>query len=115
MVVWVHRVVGEGVVDMNSTTGQAQTGMPKTAHTIQTDRRKKTVITGVADVCSFHETEIVLRLESGHLFLTGQGLHIGKLLPDESRLDVDGQIDSIVYETPRKPAAKLFSWGRNRG
>lgn len=98
----------------NSTLETTQTGTLRTAHSIHTDRRKKTVITGVADVCSFHETEIVLRLESGHLFLTGQGLHIGKLLPEESRLDVDGQIDSIVYETPRKPVAKFFGWTKNR-
>ena len=74
----------------------------KTAHTIQTDRRKRTVVTGVADICSYHETEIVLLLDTGHVFLTGQDLHIDKLLPDENRLDINGQIDSIVYETPRK-------------
>lgn len=87
----------------------------KAPHSIHTDRRNKTVVTGVMDVCSFHDTEIVLRLENGHVFLTGQGLHIGKLLPDENRLDVDGQIDSIVYETPKKTAGRLFSWLGNRG
>ncbi|MBR4069400.1 MAG: YabP/YqfC family sporulation protein [Clostridia bacterium] len=77
----------------------------KTAHSIQTDRRKRTVVTGVADICSFHETEIVLKLENGHVFLTGQDLHIDKLLPEENRLDINGQIDSIVYEAPRKHVA----------
>lgn len=86
----------------------------KAAHTIQIDRRKKTLITGVIDVCSFHETEIVLKLDGGLLFLTGQNLHIGKLLPDEGRLDVDGQIDSVIYETPRKMTNSIFPWKRNR-
>ncbi len=98
----------------NNMTEHTAAQAVKTPHSIQTDRRRKTVITGVADVCSFHETEIVLKLDSGHVFLTGQGLRIGKLLPDESRLDVEGQIDSIVYETPRKQARKWFAWAKNR-
>lgn len=99
---------------MSNQSVEKNTAAVRTAHSIQTDRRKKTVITGVADVCSFHETEIVLRLESGHLFLTGQNMHIGKLLPEESRLDIDGQIDSIVYETPRKHAARWFGLLKGR-
>ena len=86
----------------------------KAPHTIQIDRRKHTVITGVMDVCSFHETEIIMKLESGHLFLTGQGLHIGKLLPEENRLDIDGQVDSIVYEMPRKLSAHWWPWQRKQ-
>lgn len=86
----------------------------KTAHSLQTDRRKKTVVTGVADICSFHETEIVLRLENGHLFLTGQDLHIDKLMPEESRLDINGQIDSIIYETPHKRTAGWMRFLRGR-
>ncbi len=82
----------------------------KVPHSIQIDRRRKTVITGVMDVCSFHETEIVLQLEQGRMYLTGQELHIGKLLPEECRLDVTGQIDSVVYETSRKPAAFRWPW-----
>jgi len=82
----------------------------RTPHTIQIDRRKRTVITGVLDVCSFHETEIVMKLESGHLFLTGQGLHIGKLLPDENRLDIDGQVDSLIYEQPKKLSVHWWPW-----
>ena len=98
----------------NNTTGQTAAQTVKTAHTIHTDRRRKTVITGVEDVCSFHETEIVLKLDTGHVYLTGQGLRMGKLSPEESRLDVEGQIDSIVYETPRKQLRKWFSLARNR-
>ena len=87
----------------------------KVPHTIQIDRRKRTVITGVMDVCSFHETEIIMRLESGHLFLTGQGLHIGKLLPEENRLDVEGQVDSLIYEQPGKLAIHRWPWQKKNG
>lgn len=106
--------MGEGVDRMTITTEKASAATMKTPHTIQIDRRRRTIITGVMDVCSFHETEIIMKLESGHLFLTGQGLHIGKLLPEENRLDIDGQVDSIVYEQPRKIAAHWWPWRRKQ-
>lgn len=99
---------------MNQSEKSATATTPvKVPHSIQIDRRRKTVITGVMDVCSFHETEIVLQLEQGRMYLTGQDLHIGKLLPEESRLDVAGQIDSVVYETPRRPSH--FRWPFRKG
>lgn len=98
---------------MANLSAESSSGV-KTAHSLQTDRRRKTVVTGVADISSFHETEIVLQLENGHLFLTGQDLHIDKLLPEESRLDINGQIDSIIYETPHKRTAGLLRFLKGR-
>lgn len=73
----------------------------KISHTVQIDRRKHAVITGVTDVSSFHETEIILKIENATMVIAGEELHIGKLLLDDGRLDVDGQIDSVIYEKPR--------------
>ena len=73
----------------------------KISHAVQIDRRKHAVITGVTDVTSFHETEIILKIENATMVITGEDLHIGKLLLDDGRLDVDGQIDSVIYEKPR--------------
>ena len=79
-------------------------------HSVQMEQRRHANITGVSDVCSFHETEIVLRIETGLMFITGENLHIGKLLLDDGKLDVEGQIDSIVYEKPKGSLHRLFSW-----
>lgn len=79
----------------------------KTPHTLHIDRRRRAIITGVTDVCSYHETEIVLRLDSGMMVISGQNLHIGKLLLEEGRLDVEGSIDGVVYESPSKHAGLL--------
>ena len=49
-------------------------------HSVQMDRRRHTVITGVSDVCSFQENEAVLKVETGLMVLTGEGLHMAKLL-----------------------------------
>ncbi len=100
---------------MNELTEKTQTvSTIKTAHTLQLERRKKAIVTGVTDVCSFHENEIIMKLEGQTLFITGQNLHIGKLLPDEGRLDIDGQVDSIVYEIPRKLSAGWLLWRKKR-
>ena len=58
----------------------------RSAHTLAIDRRRRASVTGVTDVCSFHETEVVLKIDSGMMILTGQGLHIAKLLLEDGRL-----------------------------
>lgn len=79
-------------------------------HTLQIDRRRHTVITGVTDVCSFHETEVVLKLENCMMILTGQELHVAKLLLEEGKLLVDGHVDSITYEAPKAQLRRMAFW-----
>jgi len=81
---------------------------PSSAHTVQITSRKQMQITGVTEVSSFHETEIVLKIESGLMVLTGEGLHVGKLVLDEGRLEVTGMLDSIVYEKPRPSVRRIL-------
>lgn len=78
-------------------------------HTVQMDRRKQALITGVKDVSSFHETEIVLKIEDATMVIGGQNLHIGRLLLDDGKLDISGQIDSISYENPHQSVRRFFS------
>jgi len=70
-------------------------------HKLSLERRGHVTVTGIVDVSSFHETEIVLRLEDCTLVITGENLHIGKLLLDEGKLDIEGKVDGINYETHR--------------
>ena len=93
------------------TQNQAAPSAPaKSNHTLLVDRRRHTAITGVTDVLSFHETEIVLKIDTGLMILAGQGLHIARLLLGEGKLDVDGHVDSVIYEAPRKQAKALLGW-----
>lgn len=96
-------------VEKNTTVSAAV----KTVHTLQLERRKRTVVTGVTDVCSFHENEVVMKLDGQTLYITGQGLRIGKLLPDEGRLDITGQVDSIIYEMPHALSTGWF-WRKKK-
>lgn len=78
-------------------------------HTVQMDRRKNVVITGVTDVSSFHETEIILRTDDALMVINGQNLHVGKLLLEDGKIDITGLIESISYENPHKSVRRFFS------
>lgn len=80
-------------------------------HTVHMEQRKQMQITGVTDVYSFHENEIALRIDSATMVLTGENLHVGKLLLEEGKVEVTGQIDGVIYEKP-KAVRRLL--GRNR-
>lgn len=82
----------------------------RSAHTLAIDRRRRASVTGVTDVCSFHETEVVLKIDTGVMILTGDGLHVAKLLLEEGRLEVDGHIDGVIYESPKSAAKRLIPW-----
>ena len=79
-------------------------------HSVQMERRRHTVITGVSDVCSFQENEVVLKVDTGLMILTGEGLHMAKLLLEE--LQIEGRVDSMVYEQPRK-SFHLSQWWKH--
>ena len=81
------------------------------AHKLTLDQRKQASISGVSDVCSFHENEVVLKVDGGVMVITGENLHVGKLLLEEGRVDLAGQVDGIQYEQPHA-AGKLFRFGR---
>ena len=82
-------------------------------HAFRLDERRHAVITGVTDVSSFDENEIVLRVEGSQLVIGGEGLHVGRLLLEEGRVDVEGRIDSLAYEPSKSPAVRfgLFKKG----
>ena len=88
------------------TTAGPQDAASKSAHTLHIDRRNRVVITGVQDVSSFHETEVVLKVDSGEMVLTGQNLHIARLLLEDGQLSIDGRVDGVVYQSAVRSEGK---------
>ncbi len=74
----------------------------KPKHSVSIDQRRHTRIVGIEEVFSFHETEIVLKIDTGVMVLTGHGLHVANLSLEEGTLAVEGHVDSVVYESPKK-------------
>ena len=66
------------------------------------ENRIKTSISGVTDVVSFSEQEVILDTESGGLVLHGEDFRINKLNVDIGELTVDGKLNYFSYETPKK-------------
>lgn len=67
-------------------------------HSIVMDDRKKADISGVARVITFDESEVSLETDLGALILTGDKLHVTRLMLEEGRLTLEGRIDGVEYE-----------------
>ena len=62
-------------------------------------------VTGVKDVISFDEKEILLQTADGKLQIRGSGLHVKGLNLEKGEATLDGHVDSLVYlskDSPRK-------------
>lgn len=78
-------------------------------HSIQIDNRSRIQITGVSDVESFHEQEILLETEAGGLRIEGEGLHLTKLNLDDGQVIIEGEIIALEYEPAMPERRGLIS------
>lgn len=70
-------------------------------HSVYWKDRKQGTVTGVTDVLSFDETTVVLETEQGMMTLKGKNLHIGRLTLEQGEVELEGELDSIVYSGSR--------------
>ena len=81
-------------------------------HRVMMEERGKMSITGIVDVVSFDENQVVLDTDKGLLTIKGKDLCVSRLTLDKGEVDVDGQADSLVYssnEALRKAGESLLS------
>lgn len=71
-------------------------------HKLTLNERRQLTMTGVTEVVSFDETQIVLQTSLGTLIVQGQELHLKTLSLDGGQVAVDGQIAAFLYEEPRQ-------------
>jgi len=67
--------------------------------------REKMLITGVNNVASYDEAEIIIQTVLGVLVVKGDGLHITNLNLEDGKLTVDGYINKLEY--PEDKGAKI--------
>ena len=82
------------------------------AHKVMIDNRAGGTISGIQDVVSFDENQIVLDTDMGLLTIKGKKLHVSRLTLEKGETDIDGSIDSLTYssnEGYRKSGESLFS------
>ena len=68
-------------------------------HRVLLENRKKAGITGVQEIHSFNENEVLLLSEAGIILLKGEQLHVRKLNLEKGDAEVEGRVDSLSYLT----------------
>lgn len=81
-------------------------------HRLMMQNRSALSVTGIRDVVSFDENQVVLDTDMGLLTMKGKDLHVSRLTLEKGEADVDGTVDSLVYssnESYRKSGESLFN------
>ncbi len=68
-------------------------------HKVELSNRERGCITGISDVVSFDENQIILDTDMGLLTLKGKNLHVSRLTLEKGEVDIDGSFDSFIYSS----------------
>ena len=66
-------------------------------HNLTLENREKLNLTGVKDVNSFDDRQIVAVTEMGYLTIKGSSLHINKFDTGNGELNINGKIKELIY------------------
>ena len=70
----------------------------ETIHNLILENRKKLSVSGIEEVESFNEEEIILRILSGGvLIVKGYELHVNKLNVDTGDISITGEVSGMDY------------------
>ena len=78
-------------------------------HRLVLEGRSKLTLSGVTEVESFDENTVVLYTTRGTLVIHGRQLHLSLLSLDGGQVNVDGTVDSMVYEDEQRTAGSFLS------
>ena len=76
------------------------------------NNRDRGNLTGILDVISFNESQIVLDTDMGLLTIRGKDLHVSRLSLEKGEIDIEGRTDSFTYssnESIRKAGQSFLS------
>lgn len=79
------------------------------SHNITLKDRKLLTVSGVTDVDSFDDVEIIAYTDAGELTVRGEQLKINRLNTETGELNVEGVISSLSYLNERPQAKSFFA------
>ena len=82
------------------------------SHILTLNNRDRGNLTGILDVISFNESQIVLDTDMGLLTIRGKDLHVSRLPLEKGEIDIEGRTDSFTYssnESIRKAGQSFLS------
>ncbi|MBP1573976.1 MAG: sporulation protein YabP [Oscillospiraceae bacterium] len=78
-------------------------------HSLCLENRKSLRLTGVTDIDSFDEGQVLLYTQLGELLIKGKNLHISELSLEAGNVEVSGDVWTLSYgEKNRKAKASLI-------
>ena len=83
--------------------------IPEPHHSLSLDSRRRLLVSGVTDVESFNEQEVVMGTTRGTLTVRGEDLHMEKLSVDSGDVVVTGSIDAMEYLDPEPRGEGFFA------
>lgn len=78
-------------------------------HSLVLEERKHLTVSGVKDVESFDEQNIVAVTTLGEMTVSGQGLKINRFSTEVGELAIDGEINGISYSDQAPVQGGFFS------
>lgn len=75
-------------------------------HSLHLEQRSRGMLTGVIEVKSFNEENILLETCQGTLEIRGSKLHVCRLELDRGEAEIEGKVDSLIYMQGRNRKKK---------
>ncbi|MCD7730627.1 MAG: sporulation protein YabP [Oscillospiraceae bacterium] len=66
-------------------------------HNVILENRKKLSVSGVTDVDRFDESTVLFYTNMGELTVKGSNLHVNDLSVTSGEMNIEGDIDAIIY------------------
>ncbi|MBQ2444140.1 MAG: sporulation protein YabP [Clostridia bacterium] len=70
---------------------------PRIPHSIIVENRSNISLTGITKMGSFDEQSVVAFTDYGEIHIRGSRLHISKLSLDTNEVDIDGELEAVIY------------------
>lgn len=80
-------------------------------HSLLMQDRSSVSLTGVREMISFDEEQVLMDTDMGLLTIKGKDLHISRLTVEKGEVDIEGSVDSVIYssnESYRKAGQSLI-------
>ncbi len=75
---------------------------PQNNHTVKFANRKDGFVSGVNEVISFDTDEVKVDTDMGIITIRGSGLHLKRLNLEKGEIDIEGNVESFVYDNVTK-------------
>ncbi|MCL2755147.1 MAG: sporulation protein YabP [Oscillospiraceae bacterium] len=86
--------------------------MEQQNHSIIIENRRKIVLTGVREVESFNDNDVIVITTKGALRIRGRGFEVGKVSVESGDMEFTGNVTSVHYSdterTPNNFITKIF-------